>query len=80
MDIQIGMETVALGLVGVDQMLAWGAGHRGDDEHAWADWEACQSCQQWRYERLEARERLVAAGVDAVRWLGETDDPAKFGN
>lgn len=65
---------VALGHVGLPEMLAWGPPHALDQDHP-KQWLECQNCREWVAQRAVARKLLGEAGLDPIRWLGASDQP-----
>lgn len=73
LEVKIAMTAVVLGSVGLAETIAWGPGHTfkdGQTTHS----ENCQSCKKWTIARKEARKKLLNAGLDPDRWLGENDN------
>lgn len=73
-ELEMGAAAVALGHVGLPEMLAWGPPHDPGYDHP-EQWRECDSCREWVAQRAVARKLLHEAGLDPVKWLGPSDQP-----
>jgi hypothetical protein len=73
----MAMTAVALGKAGLPHTLSWGPGHYTGEDLV-GTWEECKSCVEWYAERQDARTKLIEAGIDPVRWLGNDESYLKL--